>query len=85
MTEEEKEIQKALGLFKTYSGYVQAQGNTYYDVYEVRAVSLTDARDQLYVVVKKLQKKSKMPLKLVFIADDREEVHVYQTSSNIKN
>ena len=86
MTEEEKKVQKALGLFKTYSGYVQAQGNTHYDVYEVQAVSLADARELLDIVVKKLQKKSKMPLKLIFISDDKEQKsYIYYDGSNSKN
>ena len=75
MDEKEKEVQKALGLFKTYSGYVRAQGNTHFDVYEVQDVTMDGARVQLNKIVKKAQKKSKVLLELIFIVDEKEETH----------
>ena len=75
MDKKEKEIQKALGLLKTYSGYVKVQGNTYFDVYEVRDVTFEDPSEQLNRIVKKAQKKSKVPLELIFIMDEKEETY----------
>ena len=75
MTEEEKEIQKALGLFKTYNGYVRVQGNTHFDVYEVQDVTMDGAREQLNKIVEKAQKKSKVLLELIFIVDEKEETY----------
>lgn len=74
MTEKEKQVQEALGLLKTYNGYVKMQGNTHYDIYEVQDVTMAGARAQLNKIVKKAQKKSKVPLKLEFIVDEKEEV-----------
>ena len=70
MTKKEKEIQKALGLIKTYCGYVSIHGSTHYNVYEVQDVSKKDAREQLNKIVKEAQKKAKGPLKLEFIVDE---------------
>lgn len=74
MNEEEKEIQKALGLLKTYNGFVSVQGQDYFDVYAVRDVTEEGAREQLDRIVKVAQKKSKVLLELKFIADDPEKL-----------
>lgn len=75
MTEKEKEIQLALGLFKTYNGYVRVQGSTHFDVYEVQDVTMEGASEQLNRIVKKAQKKSKVLLELIFIVDEKEETY----------
>lgn len=85
MTEEEKEIQKALGLLKTYSGYVRVQGNTHFDVYEVQDVTFEGASEQLNRIVKKAQKKSKVPLELIFIMDETEEPYGGWTRGSFKS
>ena len=72
MNEKEKEVQKALGLLKIYSGYVKVQGNRHFDVYEVQDVTKDGARRQLIKIVENAQKKSKVPLKLIMIADETE-------------
>ena len=70
MTEKEFEVQKALGLLKTYDGYVKAQSSTHYDIYEVQDVTLEGAKQQIAVIVAKLQQKSKVLLKLYFIQEN---------------
>jgi len=61
MDKKEKEVQKALGLFKMYEGYVKVMGTTYYEVYEVEDITLEDAEQQIREIT--AQKKS---LKLKF-------------------
>ena len=51
MTEKEKQIQDALGLLKTYTGYVKGQGITHFDVYEVQDVTMDGAREQLTKII----------------------------------
>lgn len=84
MNEKEKEVQNALGLLKKYSGYVKAQDRIHYDVYEVQDVTMEGAKKQLNEVVEKAQRKSKGPLKLVFIVDETEKLRDW-ASSNIKS
>ncbi|KKN00656.1 hypothetical protein LCGC14_1135680 [marine sediment metagenome] len=67
MNDKEKQIQDALGLLKTYDGYVRAQGNTYFDVYEVQDVTLDGAKQQIDTIVTKLQHKSKVLLRVYFV------------------
>ena len=74
MTEKEKQIQKALGLFKIYEGYVQAQGSTHFDVYEVQDVNMEGARNQLNIIIEHAQKKSKILLELKFIMAVKEKL-----------
>ena len=95
ITEKEKQIQKALGLLKTYDGYVRAQGRNYYDVYEVQDVTLEGAKQQVRAIVAKLQQKSKVLLTLYFVQENNHDdtvqllnVRRKQVSgicSNIKN
>ena len=85
MNDEEKQIQDALGLLKTYSGYVKVQGRTHYDVYEIQDVTMDGASAQLNRIVEKAQKKSKVPLKLVMITDDMERPYADWGSSNPKS
>jgi len=70
MTKKEKQIQKALGLLKMYEGYVKAQGNTYFDVYEVQDVNLDGAKRQMDAIVAELQQKSKVLLMLYFVQEN---------------
>lgn len=70
MTKKEKQIQKALGLFKMYDGYVKMQGNTYFDVYEVQDVNLAGAKRQLGEIMAKLQQKYKRLFELYFIQEN---------------
>jgi hypothetical protein len=74
MDEKEKQVQKALGLFKIYNGYVKAQGHTHFDIYEVQDVTFEGAREQLYDIIKNAQKKLKVSLKLEFIIEEVEEL-----------
>jgi len=85
MNEKEQQVQKALGLLKTYNGYVQVQGNTHYDVYEVQDVTLEGASEQLHKIIKEVQKNSKVSLKLKFIVDEMEEPYGDWTRSNFKS
>ena len=70
MTKKEFKIQKALGLLKTYDGYVKAGSNTYYDVYTVQDVTLIGAKQQVGAIVVELQQKSKVLLTLYFVQED---------------
>ncbi len=70
MNEKEKDIQEALGLLKTYDGYVKAQGNTYFDVYEVQDVTLAGAKQQIDAIVAKLQQESKVLLNIYFVQEN---------------
>ncbi len=79
MNEEEKEIQKALGLFKKYDGYIRAQGTSYYDVYEVQDVTLKGAKLQMGKILTKLQQKSKVLLTLHFVQEN-----VYSAEDEIR-
>ncbi len=85
MDEKEKEIQEALGLLKTFSGYVQSQGSIHYDIYEVYDVTLDGANIQLDKIVEAAQKKSKVSIKLAFIIDEDNEYDSGWFSSNIKS
>lgn len=73
MNNKEIQIQQALGLFKKYSGYVQAQGSTHYDIYEVRDVTMEGAIKQLYRIMSIAQKDFKAPLELAFIVDETKD------------
>lgn len=84
MNKKEKEVQEALGLLKPYSGYVKAQDSMHYDVYEVQDVTMEEAKKQLNIIVEAAQKKSKVPLKLVFIVDETEKLRDW-SSSKIKS
>ncbi len=71
MNEKEKEIQKALGLLRKYSGYVKVSGKARrYDVYEVQDVTIKGAREQLHKIIKAAQKKSKEHFELEFVVDE---------------
>ena len=90
MNEKEKQVQDALGLLKTYCGYVIVKSSptpVYYAVYEVQDVTINSARKQLNKIVKVAQKKSTMPLKLSFVAEKTEKIpYVNPTSySNPKS
>ena len=74
MTEKEKQIQDALGLLKTYTGYVKGQGITHFDVYEVQDVTMDGAREQLTKIIAQAQEKLKVPLILDFVVDEKEEM-----------
>ena len=78
MDKKEKAVQKALGLFNTYCGYVIVRSSvtapTYYAVYEVQDVTINGARKQLNKIVKVAQKKSTMPLELSFVAEKTEKI-----------
>lgn len=73
MNEKEKQIQDALGLLKTYTGYVKGQGVTHFEVYEVQDVTLDGAREQLTKIITQAQKKLKVTLILDFVVDEKEE------------
>ena len=77
MTEKEKQIQDALGLLKTYCGYVKVvnRGDASfhrYDIYEVQDVTKADACAQLDCIMAVLHKKSKELLTLQFVVDKAE-------------
>lgn len=76
MNDQEKEIQRALGLLKTYSGYVKARGSnsSHYDVYEVEDVTKTGAREQLNTIVANAQKRSIAHLELIMVIDETEPI-----------
>ncbi len=76
MNEKEKDVQEALGLLKTYCGYVKLNASNasdkYYEIYEVQDVTVKGARKQLDEIVEKVQKKSKVSRKLKFVVDKME-------------
>lgn len=78
MDEKEKEIQKALGLLKTYCGYVKVVYRRdasfhRYDIYEVQDVTKAGARTQLNCIMAVLHnKKSKELFTLQFVVDKAE-------------
>ena len=51
MDKKEKEVQKALGLFKIYEGYTKVLGTTYYEVYEVEDITLAGAEQQINIMI----------------------------------
>lgn len=85
MTKKEFEIQKALGLLNTYSGYVKVHGSDYYDIYEVQDVTKSGARKQLDKIVEVAQKKSKVYLTLEFVVDEMEYPYDPRICSNPKS
>lgn len=86
MTEKEKEVQKALGLLKTYCGYVKTQGNTHYEVYEVQDVTMQGARKQLNRIIKAARHlNSNISRKLIFIIDEAEKPNGSWPHSNPKS
>jgi len=74
MDKKEKEVQKALGLFKIYEGYVKVLGTTYYEVYEVEDITLAGAKRQITEII--AQQKS---LKLKFTR----EVTIHNMNSTV--
>ncbi len=82
MTEEEKKVQDALGLLKTYCGYLYVHYNNssnssvdeFYEVYEVQDVTIEGAKVQLNKIVKKKQEhlSKGVSLMLKFTVDETE-------------
>jgi len=68
MDKKEFEIQKALGLLKTYDGYISGK-NSYYEVYTVVDVSLAGAKRQMNTILKRLQKNSKEHLSVYLVTE----------------
>lgn len=56
MDEKEEKIQRALGLLRTYEGYIKVSGYTHHNIYEVTDTTLSRAHVQLNRIVTQLNK-----------------------------
>jgi len=69
MDKKEEKIQRALGLFRKYEGYIRMNGYTHHAIYERNATTIRQAHDQFNGIVHRLNKRADVHASLHMIID----------------